>query len=163
MIHNFYAGEATHTIGKRKRRFRPQGGIRVVHSDTDGAAEEDVSRLSSGGLSARLFVGLNVGQTQRWSVDDVTRIVFETRKAQGETADASILLQQGIYEDRSGAKVVEPSVQVIIIDLSSATKQKFVAEMKALADGLRLALEQEVVILEIQKRGIVTDVFSAAA
>jgi len=161
-VYNFYAGEATHTVGKRKRRFKPNGKM-IVAGEASSTAGEDVSRLSGGGYSARLFVGLNVGQTQKWSVEDVTRIVYETRKAQGRSADASILLQQGIYEDFSGKRVVEPSVQVIIIDLAGATKQTFVADMKDLAERLRVALEQEVIILEIQKKGVVSDVFSATA
>lgn len=162
-IYNFFAGESTHAYKSRKRRFKPHGAISVVHDATSTIAKEDVSRLSSGGLSARLFVGLNVGQSQKWSVDDVTERVFAIRKSQGRVADASILLQQGIYEDFSGKRVVEPSVQIIIIDLMGVSKSDFVADMKSLAEQLRVSLEQEVVILEIQKRGVVVDVFSASA
>jgi hypothetical protein len=157
--HNVYAGEATYRVGSRVRRFRPKGKLHD-HSKRQGAVENPVKRLSGGGYSARLFVGLNVGQTQRYDEDDVVDIVWKTRKKQGALADASILTQKGIYEDRSGALVTEPSVQVIIIDLSGAAKKAFVGEMQELAETLRRKMRQETVILEIQRKGTTVDVYS---
>jgi hypothetical protein len=161
-VHHFYAGEATHTVKHRRRRFRPHGAM-IVRQDGASRAAEDVERLSSGGYSARLFVGLNIGDNPRWSVDDVADRVFEIRKAQNRSGDSSILLQRGTYENFAGKRVTEESVQVIIIDLAGQTKPAFVADMKDLAEKLRAALEQEVVILEIQKKGVVQDVYSATA
>jgi len=162
-IHHFNAGEATHTIKHKRRRFKPYGGVMVIHDAFDGKTAEEVTRLGSGTYSARLFVGLSVGQTPKWIVDDVTAKVYDIRKEQGKSPDASILVQRGLYEDFSGKRVTEESVQVIIIDLSGAEKKAFVEDMKELAEKLRVSLEQEVVILEIQKKGLVTDVFSASA
>jgi hypothetical protein len=154
--YNVFAGEAVHNT----RRFRPIGGIREVHV---GAASNPTTRLGGGGYSARLFVGLSVGQTPTYTIDDVIKIVWRVRKAQKKGADASILAQHGIYEDFKGERVVEPSVQIIIIDLAGLQKKAFVTDMKALAEELRGKLKQEVVILEIQRRGVSTDVFSVAA
>jgi hypothetical protein len=154
--YNVHAGEAIHGT----RRFRPLGSLREVHV---GAAPNPATRLGGGGYSARLFVGLNVGQTKAYDIDDVIKIVWAIRKRQKRGADASILAQHGIYEDFKGERVVEPSVQIIIIDLAGVVKKIFVAEMKELAEELRKELKQEVVILEIQRRGVSTDVFSVAA
>lgn len=147
------AAEAVHGT----RRFRPQG--RLVEYDSP-AQPNPATRLGSGGYAARLFVGLKVGNEERWKTADIIRIVRDVRKAQGKSADASILAQSGIYEDRSGELVVEPSVQVIIIDLVGEKKNTFVGSMKELGERLVKDLEQEAVILEIQRRGIVSDVYT---
>lgn len=149
-------GEAVHGT----RRFIPRGRLKCYES---GAFQNPVTRLSGGGYSARLFVGLKVGKRTAYKVDDVIAVVRRVRKRQGKSADASILAQKGIYEDRSGELIVEPSVQVIIIDLSGEPKATFVRDMQQLAEELRSKLRQEVVILEIQKSGVVKDVFSVAS
>lgn len=147
------AAEAVHGT----RRFRPQGPLTEYEP---GAAPNPATRLGSGGYAARLFVGLKVGNEERWKTADIIRIVRDVRKEQGKSADASILAQSGIYEDRSGELVVEPSVQVIIIDLVGEKKNTFVGSMKELGERLVKDLEQEAVILEIQRRGIVSDVYT---
>jgi hypothetical protein len=153
--YNVYAGEAQHG----PRRFRPRGSLKCYH---EGAQENPTTRLGGGGYSARIFVGLNVGQRKAYSVDDVVKIVWGVRKRQGRSGDASILAQRGIYEDRGGKRVVEQSVQIIIIDFSGATKKGFIAEMIELAEALQKRMKQETVILEIQNKGRVVDVFSIA-
>jgi hypothetical protein len=126
-----------------------------------------IERLGSGGYAARIFVGLMVGQENRWTVDDVIRITYEVRKRQakgGPVEGASILAQHGIYEDvATRERVIEPSAQVVIIDLSGREKEAFVAEMQELAEALRAELEQQTVILEIQKKGVLEDVYSVTA
>ena len=169
--YNIYAGEAQHG----PRRFRPKGRLRVYH---EGDITEDstveyrddetrhrakanpASRLGSGGYSARIFVGLNVGQRKAYNVDDVVKIVWNVRKKQKRSGDASILAQRGIYEDRKGKRVVEPSVQVVLIDLAGTPAKEFTHEMVELAEALCHKLKQETVILEIQKGGVVKDVYS---
>jgi len=87
--YNLYAGETVHG----QRRFRPRGRLVCYHQ--------------SSGVSARLFVGLNVGSTKAYSMSDVVDIVWKVRKRQGRDASASILAQKGIYESFKGKKVVE--------------------------------------------------------
>ena len=159
--HQAYCGEATYVLASGSRKtFRPKGRLRTYEK---GARTNPVTRLSSGGLSARLFVGLKVGQRTAYKVDDVIAVVRRVRKRQGKSADASILAQKGIYEDRSGDLIVEPSVQIVIIDLAGEKKPAFVSDMKKLAEELRRKLKQETVILEIQKSGVVKDVYSVTA
>lgn len=158
--HQAYCGEATFSVDGRRRRFIPRGRLRTYNR---GVLQNPVERISGGGLSARLFVGLKVGQRTAYKIDDVIRVVRAVRKRQNKSADASVLAQKGIYEDRSGELVVEPSMQVIIIDLAGEAKRDFVADMTELAEELRRKLRQETVILEIQRRGIVRDVFSVTA
>jgi hypothetical protein len=161
--HHTYAGEATHhhTDGSI-HRFTPAKNSRLK-TYHEAVRENPTTRLSSGGLSARLFVGLNVGQKRGYTVDDVVEIVWKVRKKQKRSGDASILAQKGIYEDRSGKRVTEPSVQIIIIDFSGAAKDVFTSEMEGLAETLCKQMKQETVILEIQKRGVVEDVYSVTA
>lgn len=158
-VYNVYAGEGTYTLPKRGRqrsttkRFRPQGPLQLE-------AGEDTVRLGGGGYSARIFVGLNVGDQQRYTVDDVVKLVVETRQKQDASADASILSQKGIYESRAGQVIVEPSAQIIIIDLVGKKKKEFVDEMTEVAEVLKDKLQQEVVLVEVQKSGVVKDVYS---
>src|SRR4029077_3567210 len=149
-------GEAVHG----KRRFRPKGRLKCYEK---GVRSNPIERLSGGGFSARLFVGLKVGQRTAYKLDDVIAVVRRVRKRQGKSADASILAQKGIYEDRSGELVIEPSAQVVIIDLAGETKKTFARDMIELGEGLRRKLRQETVILEIQQRGVVRDVYSITA
>lgn len=169
MIVHTYLGEVTHKLkGGKTRRFRPQGHVHLVTAEgtvrREGARPNPIERLGAGGYSARIFVGLKVGQETRWTIDDVIRITYDTLKRQakgGPVEGASILAQHGIYEDtETGERVIEPSVQVIVIDLSGRSKEAFTTDMEQLAEELRKKLEQQTVILEIQKRGVVEDVYS---
>jgi hypothetical protein len=151
--YNIHAGEAVHA----GRRFKPKGQLKLYH---EGAMPNPTTRLGGGGYGARIFVGLNVGQKKAHSIDDIIKIVWAVRKRQKRQADASILAQHGIYEGFDGKRVVEPSAQVVLIDLAGTPKRKWVDEMKELSEELRKKLRQETVILEIQRRGVSTDVYS---
>jgi hypothetical protein len=146
-------GEAVHN----GRRFRPKGKL---YTYEEPVLENPLQREGGGGLAARFFVGLNVGKKKAYSIDDIVAIVTRVRRKQGHQADASILAQKGLYEDKKGRLIVEQSVQVILIDFSGATKETFKAEMGELGEELRIKLRQEKVILEIQRRGITQDVYS---
>jgi hypothetical protein len=157
---NCYMGEVTHHLkGGRVRTFSPDGPTFVV---TQGVLTKlnPIARLGQGGLSARIFVGLKVGTRVKWKVADVVKIVWEVREKQKQSPDASILAQSGIYKDHKGRRIVEPSVQIIIMDFAGSSKETFLKEMEALAESLREKLQQETVILEIQNRGIIEDVYS---
>ena len=151
--YNVYAGEAIHG----SRRWKPKGKLHLHHT---GAVENPAHRLGGGGFSARIFVGLNVGTKRGFTEKAVIAIVWKVRKRQKKNADSTILSQKGIYEDSLGRRIIEPSVQVIIIDLAGTAKKAFTGEMKELAEVLRKELKQETVILEIQRKGVVSDVFS---
>lgn len=174
MIINAHLGEVVHVLkGGARRRFRPEGHLYVIRDDgarvgpqerASGHAKEDVTRYGSGSLSARLFVGLNVGDKPTFTVDDVVAAVLEERRKQGASPDASFLAQRGVYtSQQDGSTVVENSVQIVILHLSDAPREMFIEEMKKLGEALRTRLQQETIILEIQERGVVQDVFGIHA
>jgi hypothetical protein len=68
--------------------------------------------------------------------------------------------QRGIYEDQQRRIIDEPSVQIIIIDFDGTEQGAFTKEMIALGEQLTRELQQETVLLEIQKRGIVEDQYT---
>ena len=157
---NSYLGEVIHHLrGGRVRKFCPEGKTFSVH---EGALikANPIERIGQGGYSARLFVGLKVGRKLKWKIADVVKIVWDVRERQKQAPDASILAQSGIYKDMKGRRIVEPSVQVIVIDFAGLSKDQFTHEMETLAETLRKRLEQETVILEIQNRGVIEDVYS---
>ena len=107
-------------------------------------------------LSARLVVGLSVRKKAVWNWKDVERIVVNTRKRQGRKPDSSIVTQNGVYRsEEHGEDVFERSIQVLIANLEGDGKARFTSDMRALAEVLRVRLKQEIVILEIQDKGII--------
>lgn len=173
--HRVFLEEQEVVIGKnRVIRHRPKGrlqehrveaaqserGEALWHRRVAKEEEEDVTRLGSGGLAARLFVGLKVGDEKTLRVEDVVDKVIEIRREQDEPPDATILSQRGVYSDSKGRIIDEPSVQIIILDLAGMKKKQFIEEMSELASRLAVELEQETIILEIQKKGVVSDVFA---
>jgi len=159
-IHNAYCGEATHHLkGGRVRTFTPEGPLHVVFSART-RAKNPIEKIGQGGYSARIFVGLKVGTKTKYNIDDVINVVYRVREGQGEPPDATILAQKGIYKDRKGRRIVEPSVQVIIIDFGGGSSEAFLLQMQALAEKLREDLEQETVILELQNRGVIEAVYT---
>ena len=106
-------------------------------------------------LSARLFVGFNVGDEPRWTMDDVIGVTKDTRFGI-DKPDATFILQKGIYKHREGGQrmIEEDGAQIIIIDIWGTSYDVFVEEMEKLAENLAEELEQETVILEIQKGGV---------
>jgi hypothetical protein len=166
MILNVYCGEAIHVLESGTRRFRPVGPMLFAGGESGGGllrasemSAKDAKRLGKGSLSARLFVGLSVGNVARFTIDDVVAATVAFRKKAKKSPDASFIAQRGTYtHGRNGKLVVEDSVQVIILDFSG-NKKAFVADMKKLGEALRKKFEQETVILEIQDRGIVQEVW----
>jgi len=167
MILTCYCGEATHHLKNGSaRRFRPKGEMLVCTPDgqvlgTEERARNPIEKLGQGGLSARLFVGLSVGQVPRYTIRQVVDATIEIRKSQKQLPDSTFLAQKGVYtESKSGQLVEENSVQIIIIDVAGTPEPKFIEYMEQLAEGLRKRFEQESVILEVQKRGVVQAVYS---
>lgn len=139
----------TEAEGKRGS-FRPTGRLEIV-----GALDDNpVRRRGKEPIwSARYFVGLNVGGVPTWSVDDVVRVVRSKRESQGQSADASFIVQKGIYtSDRTGEVVEEDSVQIIVLNFGE--REPFERDMIDLAETLARELRQELVILEIQRGGV---------
>lgn len=150
-------------------QFRPNGPVVFVPA-TDGSAMHPNPYEVYGGsdtLAARLFVGLNVGGKPTWNIDDVVHAVRAERGKQKVPADASFLLQRGIYTHtpKRGRKTVieETSVQVVIVRMPSESDRTWRPHMIQLAERLAQRLEQASVILELQKGGLVTEVLGVTS
>lgn len=174
MILRCYTGKATHHLkGNRVRHFQPQGEMLVCMPDgqvvgaegrKNARSQEDVTRYSEGGLSARIFVGLSVGQTPRYTIKQVVDAVIEIRKSQKQRPDATFLAQKGIYTEGQDEKLVEEdSVQIIIIDVFGTPEDKFIEQMTDMGEKLRARFEQKEVILEVQNKGVVQAVYGIHA
>ncbi len=130
--------------------FRPNGRI-----EYHGVRRNPETWSSSDTLAGRIIVGFNVGPTPTYTVDDLIPIVDEVRTRQVGNPPSSFIAQKGIYQHHDGKTVVhEDGAQVIIIDLSGGTEEEFQAQMIELAEIIAQRLQQETVIVEIQKNGI---------
>lgn len=141
--------------------FRPQGKVRFHGVE----ATRNPTTWSGGAktLSARIFVGLNVGDAPGHNVDDVVRVVRAAREAQGHSPDSSFISQKGIYTSRKDGTIVEEdSVQVIIVDSEGVGKKQWLKEIVAIGEALCRELQQEEVVVQIQKGGVDVETFGVS-
>lgn len=134
--------------------FRPKGKLMLIGGDS---LEENPERWAEEApmWAARLFVGFNVGNRPVWTVDDLVKLVRSVRERQGRVADASFLIQKGIYtSQKTGEVVEEDGAQVIILNLAGVPKNEFRKEVIELAEVIAQVFEQELVIAELQEAGI---------
>lgn len=114
------------------------------------------------GLSARLFVGFNVGELEGvYQIKDLIPIVEEVRTRQTGRPDASFAAQTGIYKHdapKIGA-VIENGAQVIIIDTEETPIARWKDHLLELAESLAERLQQESVLVELSEGGIVRRVW----
>ena len=114
-------------------------------------------------LAVRFFVGFNVGSVTRWTLADLIEIVREVLVAQTGTASATFAGQTGIYTHFDGTMVVEPGAQVWVMDNRRRTRMVFQRQMIALTEAVRARLEQESILVEIQRSGATLDTLSVFA
>ena len=123
-------------------------------------------RTWSGGQdvwSARLFVGFNVGEDTVWSMRDLIDLVRRVREEQTGDPSSTFVSQRGIYKHAdSGLVVEEPGGQVIII-APGTPPDEFAEQMMHLAEVIAGEMDQAEVVVELQKRGVVQDVFGVSA
>lgn len=161
-VYNCYMGEAIHTLEPgRVFHFKPTGKLVCHDAKAVREAREAMTRSSygKGGLSARIFVGLNVGTKAKYTVQDVVALLKRVRKEQSPNPNASILTQTGMFKDKSGRMIVENSVQIIVIDLDGLSEKDFTEQMMTIAEAFVEEFEQEEVLVEIQKRGVVLEIY----
>ena len=190
MSQQVYMGAAEHHLKSGTRRFQPTGPLTIIqgrHKPGQATLREDlgkgrsfragtktrvvygrpkpnlVERYGGGGLAARIFVGLNVGRAKAWTEDEVVEAVRTVRESQGAPPDASFLTQLGIYSEPGVGIVEEPSMQIVLIDTQGTDKDVWERQMKELGERLRERFLQKEVIVELQERGVVTDVFGVKA
>jgi hypothetical protein len=147
--------------------FQPNGSIHV-HGDDVGLTPNSRLWESDDALySARIIVGFKVKRKNRWTMNDIVRIVKRERKKQVGNPSSTFLLQRGLYahtEHEGGRPLVvdERGAQVIILntpDLGTGIRE-FQGQMEELAETLATELRQEAVILEIQKGGLTVKTIS---
>lgn len=134
--------------------FRPLGRVVWGHRATDlGAVYFELENT----LAARLFVGFSVANEPRWSLDDVILVVREVRERQApDDPSASFIIQKGIYKYKATGQVVEEDgAQVVIIDTRGLSYEDFRREIVELGEEIVKRLEQELVVVEIQRDGLV--------
>lgn len=150
--------EAVCHLGDHTVVFRPKG--KVVCHDSKALRAEAAKSFGKGGLSARIFMGLSVGAQAVYAVDDVIDAIKRIRKEQKLSPNASIISQKGIYEDKKHRIIVEDSVQIVIIDMDGLTYKTFTKQVVALAQEMVDAFEQEEIVIEFQKKGVVQEYYS---
>lgn len=157
-----HAGEVVHELNAGHRRWRSTSQLIVVHGSSRRrrAGEDSVESWGEGGLAARLFVGLNVGDKPTYSVEDVLHEVAKLRDKAGLPADSSFIAQKGLYTEPSGHLVEENSVQIIMFDATGSTPEDFERQIVQLARALREKLDQDSIIVEVQNRGVVQKVLA---
>ena len=154
-------------------RFNPTGKIEQC-AQGDALIKNPPTWRAAVVYAARIFVGFKVGDEERWSLDDLVKLVRRTRKEKGAPEDSTFLAQRGVYTHRDGRVVDEPGGQVIIFDGGPKEKSespsvfagtdpgpeteseqlaRFEEEMIALSETIAWSFEQESVILEIQRNG----------
>ena len=130
--------------------FRPNG--KMLHF---GAHQNPSAWSSKITLAARIVVGFNVGAEPKYTMEDLIPIVEEVRKRQVGDPSSTFIAQKGIYQHMDGETIVhEDGAQILIIDIRNSKRPKFEKQMVELAEVIAQRLEQEQVIVEIQKNGI---------
>jgi hypothetical protein len=149
--------------GKTDVTFTPNRGDKVRevtlgegYVPNRGYAPNAVEEIEGGNIwSARIIVGLSVGQASRYTIDDVIQLVRIKRLEQGKPPDSSFLAMRGVYTGKVGGELVtEDSVQVLLVDIWGTPQAKFRQEMIDLAEYLREQMRQELVILDLQQSGV---------
>lgn len=106
--------------------------------------------------SARFFVGFNVGDDPKYDMEDLIKLVKRVRKQQTNKPDSTFIYQRGVFTHDNGKEVTENGAQVVLLNIDSPVPvRQFYRDMIQLGEVIREELEQETVILQVQKDGIV--------
>jgi hypothetical protein len=139
--------------------FRPSGRI-----SSHGRSENPRTWSTTETLAARIFVGFKVGNRVKWRIGDLEGIVEEARTRQTGNPNSSFVSQRGIYKSLKSGKVVEePGAQVILIDEQGVSVREFTEQMERLAELIAVQLQQESVVVEVQKNGMTVETFGVSA
>lgn len=133
--------------------FIPNGKLHWVGDRTNPVGQH----LGRNSISARMFVGFNVGGHPKYHLKDLVPIIVRVREKQTGDPSASFVAQTGVYKHHDGPVVTEKSAQVLIF--SGETEKKLTREMVELAETVAKKLHQESVIVEIQRGGVTQDSF----
>ena len=118
--------------------------------------------------AARMFIGFNVGQKPVHSVDKIAGLFKRERSKQtndkGEPipVDASFVLQKGFFTSPVDGLVYEDSTQLVVLSLFGESEKKFTDNMIEIAGIVARDFQQETVILEVQRKGVPTEVYGVS-
>lgn len=108
--------------------------------------------------AARIFVGFSVGERPVYNIDDLIRIVKRVRRKQTGSPDATFIFQKGVYTHQEGPlkgqSVTEDGAQAVLLNLDGTSVRRFYADIIELAEIIREEMQQEMVIVDVQKNGI---------
>lgn len=154
--------------------FYPQGPM-VTHGPSLDARKNPRLWRSGPVYAARLFMGFHRQDGGTVTLDDVVGLVHEFLLAltgrpedYHETADpgASFVTQEGLYryfrpanDQHEFEDVREPGAQIILVNLWDIRPGDWKTAMQELGDILAAHFGQREVIVEIQRGGVVTDVY----
>ncbi|MCA9678473.1 MAG: hypothetical protein H6709_19315 [Kofleriaceae bacterium] len=139
--------------------FWPRGKLRH-----QGALPSSTAPIPDAPLAARLFVGLGDGREPARSTDDLVQIVVRVWAAQVGEPSPSLVAQEGMYQhgDPSRGRVVEPGAQIILINTSDLSARDFEQQVVQLAEAVAADLAQPMVIVELQRSGIMQKMIGVA-
>jgi hypothetical protein len=141
--------------------FFPNGSLQL-HGE---ASYLDNPRIWTGDptvYSARIIVGLKRRGRPQVKLDEIVRHVRKVRTHQVGDPSSTFLTQRGLYKHEESGKVVdEPGVQVILLNVPPAKVRVplFRTHVAELAESLARTFQQESVIVEIQRNGIVVQTY----
>lgn len=146
-------GRCTFIANRRKTTFVPTGALNFRGRGARSYVKNRLLWTGPAADAARFFVGLNVNDDAKWSMADVMEIVRAVRTETGNP-DSTFIAQKGIFQHASGEIAEEDSVQVIIYNLEDGVDYaEFRDTMIDLATRLAISLQQELVVIEMRKRG----------
>ena len=145
-----YWGEPSGAVSS----FRPLGRWQIIGGKTQLDRRSNPARWESDEVyAARLFVGFNIGDTSAFDLEDLIGLV---RGELGEASAATFIAQKGLYtSNRTGETVEEDGAQVILFNLTGESPVDFRKRVIALAEKIARDFQQELVIAEFQKNGVV--------
>lgn len=146
------------TVGTVRGRtaFLPEGEYYICSRSGTRKNPLTLGNVIKTTWAGRLIVGLSVRKTSKYKIADLIREtrLFMTRS--GLPEDASFVAQHGVFTHRDGTVVQEKSAQVFIINAGYFGEVEDWKEfLEKLAEYLIVKLEQEMIVVEIQKNGVV--------
>lgn len=156
--------------------FRPEGRLTLVH--VEGLVGNPLQWDTRESWAARMFLGFQKGrrrvpkQEAARRMEKLVQLVREIRVEQVGDPGASFLTQRGMYRHDDGYVIDEPGAQVIVINVDRVMKkgkkiekvpvtpEQFEKDIEQLSEDLATELDQESIIVEIQRNGVVQRTFS---
>lgn len=137
--------------------FQPEGPLDIVTSESELGANP-FNWKSKDTWAARIIVGFKRKGKRALTLNRLVTLVRQLRTEQVGDPAATFVSQRGIYKHQTprGEIVDEPGAQIIIINTPNlgTTPRAFVKQMEELSEDIATELDQEEVIVEIQRNGL---------